>query len=153
MTILGARLLESQRKVGETAQAIELRQAGENCILADIAGNVSDSLDQVLRWVYWWNSTVETPNEITGDDVLMRLNSDFNLSGISAQNLNAAVAAWQAGAMSRDPLFDVLRRGEILPDGRTNEEEARLVGAEKPSPSQAPNGDRSSPERGLRPGY
>jgi hypothetical protein len=46
--------------------------------------------------------------------------------------LNAAVAAWQKGAMSRDTLFDLLRRGEILPEGRTNEEEARLVGTEKP---------------------
>ena len=97
MTILGARLLASQRKVGETAQAIELRQAGENCILADIAGNVSDSLDQVLRWVSWWNSTIELPNLLTSDDLLIRLNSDYNLAGISAQDLKAAVAAWQAG--------------------------------------------------------
>jgi hypothetical protein len=84
--------------------------------------------------------------------VLVRLNSDYNLSGMSAQDLKAAVAAWQAGAMSRDTLFDVLRRGEILPDGRSNEEEAKLLWAEKPSPSKAPNGDRSSPERRLHPG-
>lgn len=33
--------------------------------------------------------------------------------------------------MSRDTLFEQLRRGEILPESRTHEEEARWVGAEK----------------------
>ena len=51
---------------------------------------------------------------------------------MTAQELNAAVAAWQKGAMSQDTLFELLRRGEILPEGRTNEEEARLVAIEKP---------------------
>src|SRR6185295_10610731 len=49
MAILGSRLLESQKKVGETAQAIELRQSGENSILGSIAVNMSASLTQVLR--------------------------------------------------------------------------------------------------------
>ena len=40
----------------------------------------------------------------------------------------AIVAAWQNGALSRDSMLDLFRRGEILPDGRTNEEEERLVG-------------------------
>ena len=60
------------------------------------------------------------------------LNTDFNMSTMTAQELNAAVAAWQKGAISRDTLFELLRRGEILPEGRSNEEEARLVGAAKP---------------------
>ena len=40
----------------------------------------------------------------------------------------SALAAWQNGALSRDSMLDLFRRGEILPDGRTNEEEERLVG-------------------------
>jgi hypothetical protein len=56
------------------------------------------------------------------------------------QDLKAAVAAWQAGAMSRDTVFDVLRRGEIVLDGRGNEEEERLLGAEPPvAPAAGPN--------------
>ena len=62
----------------------------------------------------------------------VQLNTDFNMSSMTAQELNAAVAAWQKGSMSRDTLFELLRRGEILPEGRTNEEEARLVAVEKP---------------------
>ena len=36
---------------------------------------------------------------------------------------------WQAGAISRDTMFELFRRGEILPDGRTNADEAALIGA------------------------
>ena len=54
MAVLGSRLLEGQKKVGEAAQAIELRQSGENSILSSLATSVSQSLTQVLRWIYWW---------------------------------------------------------------------------------------------------
>ena len=57
MAVLGSRMLEAQKRVGETAAAIELRQSGENCVLSGVSLSVSDSLTQVLRWVYWWNST------------------------------------------------------------------------------------------------
>jgi hypothetical protein len=130
LAVLGSRLLESQKKVGETAQAIELRQSGENSILSNLATSVSASLTQVLRWVYWWNSTDPSPEHVTGKQVLMQLNTDFSMKGMSAQEITAVVAAWQAGAISRDTMTDLFRRGEVLPEGRTTEEEQRLIGAE-----------------------
>jgi hypothetical protein len=39
------------------------------------------------------------------------------------------VAAWQAGAISRDTMSDLFRRGEVLPEGRTNQEEVQRVAA------------------------
>ncbi len=48
IAVLGSRLIESAKKVGETAQAIELRQSGENCILGNLAINVSASLTESL---------------------------------------------------------------------------------------------------------
>ena len=68
------------------------------------------------------------PDDVTKDQVLLELNTDFSTKGLSAQELTAIVAAWQNGALSRDSMLDLFRRGEILPDGRTNEEEERLVG-------------------------
>ena len=41
----------------------------------------------------------------------------------------AVVAAWQSGAISRDTMFELFRSGEILPDGRTNEDEKALIAA------------------------
>jgi hypothetical protein len=46
---------------------------------------------------------------------------------MSRQDLQAVVAAWQSGAISRDTMFESFRSGEILPDGRTNEDEAALI--------------------------
>ena len=132
MAILGSRMLEEQKRVGETAEAIELRQSGENSVLMTLALSVSDSVSQVLRWIYWWNSTEASPESLrtaTGEElVLFQLNTDFSAKGLGSEELTAIVAAWQAGAISRETMFDLFRRGEVLPPGRTDAEEARLVG-------------------------
>ena len=47
--------------------------------------------------------------------------------GALGKNLVAMVKAWQSGALSRDSMLDIFRRGEVLPEGRTNEEEVRLI--------------------------
>lgn len=138
MAVLGSRLLENQKRVGETAQAIELRQSGENSILANVATSVSESLTQVMRWAFWWNSTEEIPELVTDGQVLLELNTDFSTSGMASDELREVVKAWQAGAISRDTMMELFRRGEILPDGRTNQDEAALIaGTLKPAPGAA----------------
>jgi hypothetical protein len=127
MAILGSRMLEAPKRVGETADAIELRQSGENSVLMTLALSVSDSVSQVLRWIYWWNSTEASPETISEDLILLQLNTDFTARGLASDEITAVVAAWQAGAISRETMFDLFRRGEVLPPGRTDEEEARLA--------------------------
>jgi hypothetical protein len=127
MAVLGSRILEESRRVGEAAQTVELRQSAEHGVLMTLALSVSDSISQVLRWVYWWNSTEESPEVIGEDLVLLELNTDFSVKGMEAKDLTAIVAAWQNGAISRETMFDLFRRGEVLPAGRTDEEEARLT--------------------------
>jgi hypothetical protein len=131
MSVLGSRMLESQKRVGETAEAIELRQVGESSVLMTLALSVSDSVSQVLRWVYWWNSTEPSPEAIGEDLVLLQLNTDFSARGMTGKDLTAVVAAWQAGAISRETMFDLFRKGEVLPAGRTDEEEKRLTEMQK----------------------
>jgi hypothetical protein len=57
----------------------------------------------------------------------MELNSDFSTKGMSSDELTAVVSAWQAGAISRETMFDLFRRGEVLPLGRTDEEETKMA--------------------------
>ncbi len=102
-------------------------KVAENSILGNIAFNVSASLTQVLRWAYWWNSTESLPDDITNEHVLIELNTDFSTKGLASQDIQAIVAAWQAGAISRDTLTELFRRGEVLPEGRTTEEEEALI--------------------------
>jgi hypothetical protein len=132
MALLGSRLLENNKKVGETAEAIELRQSGEHSILGTLALSVSESLSQVLRWAYWWNSTEEMPDDVSAESIALELNTDFSNKGLTSQDLQAVVAAWQAGALSRDTMLDIFRRGEVLPESRSTEEEAALVAKQRP---------------------
>jgi hypothetical protein len=138
MAILGARLLESQKRVGEAAEAIELKQSGQNSILGALAACVSMSLTQVLRWAYWWNSTEAMPDDVSNEDVVIELNTDYSTRGLTANEIVAIVQAWQSGALSRDSMLDIFRRGEVLPEGRTNEEEVRLIAIGKPEPAPQP---------------
>ena len=66
---------------------------------------------------------------MTSGEVLIQLNTDFSTKGMDSQELQAVVAAWQSGAISRDTMFELFRKGEILPDGRTNQDEEALVRA------------------------
>jgi len=132
MAVLGTRMLESKKRVGETAAAIELRQSGENSILNTVSISISSSLTQVLRWVYWWNSTESIPDAIGPDLVLVTLNTDFSITGMSALEITALVAAWQAGAISQATMLDLFRAGEVIAPGRTNEEEIQLLAQGKP---------------------
>ena len=128
MALLGSRMLEDTKRVGETADAIELRQAGENSILMTLALSVSDSISQVLRWVYWWNSTEQYPEDVSEALVLLQINTDFTAKGLTSLELTAIVSAWQAGAISQATMFDLFRKGEVLPTGRTDNEEKNLIG-------------------------
>jgi hypothetical protein len=42
------------------------------------------------------------------------------------------VGAWQAGAISRDTMTELFRRGEVLPEGRSREGVKKLLEGEKP---------------------
>ena len=127
MAVLGSRMLEDTKRVGETSDAIELRQAGENSVLMTLAISVSDSISQVLRWVYWWNSTESFPEDVGEDLVLLQINTDFTAKGLTSLELTAIVGAWQAGAISQATMFDLFRKGEVLPTGRTDVEEKGLI--------------------------
>ncbi len=118
MALLGSRMLEASKRVGETADAIELQQSGENSVLSAVSLSVSDSLTHMLRWVYWWNSTEVTPEAIGDDAVLVTLNTDFKSKGMASDQISAIVSAWEAGAISRDTMFDLFRKGEVLPAGQ-----------------------------------
>ena len=119
MALLGARMLEDSRRIGETAETVRLRGSGESSILASISGTVSAALTQCLIWLAEWEN-------ISGEPVL-QLNRDFLDSRLSAQELTALVSAWQQGAMPLDDLLYNLQRGEMLRPDYTIEEFSELL--------------------------
>ena len=80
------------------------------------------------------------PDDVTDDQVLIVLNTDFSTKGLASQDIQAIVVAWQAGAISRDTMTDLFRRGEVLPEGRTTEEEEKLIGQDAKLAAAKPQG-------------
>jgi len=89
-------------------------------ILSAVATSVSESLTQVLRWAYWWNSTEALPEDVTDSQALVQLNTDFSLQGMTSQDLQAVAAAWQSGAISQDTMFELFRKGDHVSCQRIN---------------------------------
>jgi len=83
MTVLGSRMLEEAKRVGETATAIELRQSGEYSILGGVAFSVSESLTQVLRWFIGGTRPRSSPDDVSDTQVLMQLNTDISTKGLA----------------------------------------------------------------------
>ena len=131
MATLGSRLLEPPRRQAETAEALAIRAGGEETVVGSIGNAVSHSLSEVLRWAAWWAliPAPAGPEDLPSDFAFLKLNQDFGTSGLAAKDLQALVAGWQAGAFSHDTLLHLLRQGEVLPEGRTNEQERELIGA------------------------
>jgi hypothetical protein len=152
MAILGTRLLETQKREAETAEALLIRHAGEESILSTLALSVSDSLTRVLRIVSWWIPTATFENSPDALDQSISLNTDFGIKGLTAQELQSVVAAWQAGAISQDTMFELFRKGEILPDGRSNSDELSLLrrGELRRAPDSAEGGRAAAPSGATR---
>jgi hypothetical protein len=132
LSVLGARLLDSQTSVSESAEALSLRQAGENSVIAGLSIAVSKSLTQALRWLVWWNDAIAHPDEFSAEKVLVELNRDLTVLRLTGKEIQALVLAWQSSAISQDTLLHQFERGDILPAGRSPAEELALIKGNPP---------------------
>jgi hypothetical protein len=94
-------------------------------VIGGIAKSVSASMEQMLA------SQCGVAVGFSEADFVYKLNRDFDFEGLSAGDLTALVSAWQSGGISRDTLLHNLRVRELLPPGRTEEEERRLIEGER----------------------
>lgn len=132
LAVLGARLLESQKRVSESAEALQMRQAGDSSVIAGLAVAVSKSLNQALHWVYWWHSIESHPDQVSSEQIMIEINRDFDVVRLTGKEIQALIMAWQAMAISQDTLLHQFERGDVLPPGRSPEEELALIKANPP---------------------
>lgn len=122
MAIMGARLLETQKRAAETAEAMTIRQAGEHSTVMTVALSVSKALEKALWWMSWWRG-VEDPQ------VSVNLTSALTNLQLTVQDLQFMLAAVIAGKLTVQAFVEaVVRSGRIV--GRTADEELVLVEAE-----------------------
>lgn len=125
MARLGARMLEDQKRVVETAEALSIRASGETSTLANIARTVGDGFQILFRWAAEWES--EDASKVT-----VELNQDFHDGRMSPQDLLSLVTTYQQGVLPLEDFLWNLQRGEVLKPGRTLEEAQTLLESNPP---------------------
>jgi hypothetical protein len=117
MAILGARMLEPQKKAAEASDSASIRRKGEESLLASMAQAISLGMTTALKWFVEWAGGAVT------DDTKAELNRNFFPKPLTAQDLTALVNAWQQAAFSDQTLFENLQQGEIIDSEKTLEAE------------------------------
>lgn len=130
MAVLSARMLESPKKAAESADTHRIIKSGEESVIASMAGTISSGFTVLLSWAAEWMG-------LPIDDISVELNKDYTNIEMSPQMLTALMAALQGGNISKNTWIYNLQRGELLPDGRTIEEELDLIDAFPPMPNRS----------------
>jgi len=126
MASLGARLLQNDKKAAETAETARINKSGDSNVMARIVTSVERGINTTLSMMAIWQSAQAGDNTV-------EINKDFVDEGMSPQELTALVGAWQSGLMSKETAVYNMQKKDMLPDGRTIEEEINA------SDSAAPN--------------
>lgn len=125
MAVLGARMLEEQKREAEAAETARLNRSGESGALSSMVRTASAAIKDVIGWSIWWAGMASAPSDIPG--LSFELNTDFLDIKISSDQMNALLGALQAGRISVDTWLYNLHKGEILPPNRTIAEEMSLI--------------------------
>lgn len=106
MAVLGARMLEDQKKGVETVEVASLHRSGEQATLASQGDTLDAGIATALAWFDKWAGG--------SGEVTFQTNREFLPAGLSPQAITALVASWQAGALSELELFEALQRGGVV---------------------------------------
>jgi hypothetical protein len=131
MVLLGARLLEEQKKAAETAESKRLQYSGENSILAQIANLVSEAVTRNL--VYAYKIITNSDADVGADTVSVSLNTDFFDAKLTSDQATAIVSLYQNGLMSQRSAVWNLQQGEVLPPDTTVEAEIDAIETTPPA--------------------
>ena len=117
MAALGAKML-SDSVTAETATGASLRSTGEFSVLAQLSDRVGKVLSRACSFMHQWAGL---------QAVSVRLNTDYLPARMTPLELQALVAAWQAGGISSMTLFNNLQQGELIASEVTFEDEQAQI--------------------------
>jgi hypothetical protein len=86
MAVLGARLLEEQAAVEETATAVIMRHSAEGATLRTMVNVLEKMLTRLVHWHVWWMSTEAKPEDV---NATAELNKEFFMMRLNPQELQA----------------------------------------------------------------
>lgn len=141
MAVQGARLLEDSATVQETAEAVRLRHSGEGASLKTVAQSIEMGLTLLLQWCVWWQGVEKLVSDVK---VSVTVNKEFLNIRATAQDIQTALTALQAGEISYATWYDLLTRGRWSREGVTVEDERKEIEKDRkrdPEPTVDPEAD------------
>lgn len=132
MAFLGAKLLKDDKNVGETAEAMELKQNSEKAILTSIAKNVSLGIKYALQYLADFQG-------LPYQNIKFDLNTDYGLDKLSADERKQLMSEWQGGAITYETYFKNMQKGGVISKDETEESYKSKLDIEKPTLSIMPN--------------
>lgn len=122
MAVLGARMLEPQKKAVEAADTASIHRKGEESLLATVALTVGKGIEQALQWMTAWAGA-------NSEVVEFEFNRDFYPVPMSSTMLATIMSAWQSGmpGFSDQEVFAKLQKGDMISGDTTLEEEQARI--------------------------
>lgn len=123
---MGARFLDGRRRNNIAAETERLQQNSDLAVLMDVVNTATFGFTQLLQWVADWET-------VDGSDIKIHLNKDFSPDIMDPQMLNALGKARQLGDISGQTYHYNLEKGEIVPAGKSFEDEQADIDEQAPS--------------------
>jgi len=125
MAVLGARLLEGQKKAAEAADTYRLRYAGEQSVLSEIARSGDEGVSRAFQICAEWRLRPDW------ESYGLELNRDYAATVADPQLVATMFAALQGGGVSYNTWFENLKAWELVPESRTLDDELALIEARR----------------------
>lgn len=123
--MFGAQMLMDQGPAQESGEARRVRLDSQHATLKGIAMSSAAALERALKNLAVWVGA-------NPDDVSVTPNLEFFSQTLNGADVDAIVRGWIEGAYSWQTAFERLQKGNVIPDGRTAEEERELLEQELP---------------------
>ncbi len=115
MQALGAKLVEIERSVQQTATEAEINSSAETSVLQSCAGNVEAAIKWALEWCGIFVGVINFADDATvrGSQITYEINSDFDIMRMTWQDRQQLLKEWQANAITTSEYRDNIRRAGI----------------------------------------
>lgn len=112
MAALGAEFLRDTSNSNESTETVAMRTSADRATLISIVDTASRLMTKVIQEMAKWKGL--NPNEVS-----YKINTDYNLTNIDAQLLNAYAQLHQTAIISDYDMYHILRKGEVIDEELT----------------------------------
>ncbi len=131
----GAAVIQEPREGVMAAETARIEQAGKTSVLTDIVGSTGQAFTKAFRIMAWWGGLTQ---DINDKNIKCTMNTDFIEARMSPADVESLVRSWQLHGISQDTLVYNIKRGGLLPEEVTIQDEIDKVNSEVPPQPTGP---------------